>query len=96
MNTHQLLAQVTDVQTFWSGFDGEQRFVLAIVGIVCGTTAVLFLTGIIAGVFYTIRAKQIDVDLKRDMLDRGMTADEIDKVLSGQYSHWWGGWYYKK
>jgi hypothetical protein len=95
MHATNLLVAGPDL-SWLTSFDNEQRFVLIIIGIVFGTIAVLSLTGIIAGTFKGIREKQIDADLKRDMLDRGMTAEEIGKILGSQYTHWMGNWYHKK
>jgi hypothetical protein len=100
MNLSPLIAQMSaepvEVQSLWAGFDGDQRFVLAIIGVTCLTLILIVLGCVTAAVWSAVRTKQIDADLRRDMLDRGMTADEIDKVMSSQFSHWWGGLYYKK
>jgi hypothetical protein len=37
---------------------------------------------VISASWCTVREKQIEADLKRDMLDRGMTPEEIQSVLN--------------
>jgi hypothetical protein len=39
------------------------------------------LLSIVAGVWHKVRSEEIAANLKRDMLDRGMSADEIKTVL---------------
>jgi hypothetical protein len=50
----------------------------AIVGTLLLVTVV---STLVALVWSSIRVKQIEADLKHDMLDRGMTADEIQQVI---------------
>jgi hypothetical protein len=62
---------------FLSKVDGGE--LIAIVSI-CGGMLIALLC-IMAGVWHKVRAEQIAADLKKDMLDRGMSADEIKTVL---------------
>lgn len=91
-----LLAQESNVQSFFAGFDSEQRFVLTIIGIGCVTLVLVALGSVLAGVWSAVRTKQIETDLKRDMLDRGMSAEEIEKVISAMpqsgFDRWLGSW----
>jgi hypothetical protein len=77
-----VLAETSD---YWSeqffGFDAEQRFVVVIVSIGCALVLAITLAGILAGVVTTMHKRRTEENLKRDMLDRGMTADEIVKVI---------------
>jgi hypothetical protein len=89
-----LLAQeAVSSETFFSGFDSNQRFVIAIVGLSGAIFLILILGGVIAGVWSSFKEKQIEADLKRDMLDRGMTPDEIQKVIEATprsgFDKWW-------
>jgi len=63
------------------GFDPEQRFVIVIIVIGCALVLTISLAGILAGVVTTIHKRRTEEGLKRDMLDRGMSADEIAKVI---------------
>ena len=100
MNLSPLIAQVsaeaTEAQSLWAGFDGEQRFVLAILLIVFSGVIAIVLIGAGCSTWKAVKERQLEADIKRDMLDRGMTAEDIERVMSSQYVHWWGGWYYKK
>ena len=76
-----LLAQSTDVTSFMEGFDSTQRFSLVIVGIGCVTLVSTVLISVLLTCWHKLKSDQVEADLKRDMLDRGMTADEIQKVI---------------
>jgi hypothetical protein len=79
-----LLAQ-TDIERHWSmeffGLDQGQRFVLMIVAIGCATGIILGLAGILYSAFDGIHRRRLYADLKREMIDRGMTADEIVRII---------------
>jgi hypothetical protein len=62
-------------------FSSEQWFVLALVAIGCVTAVIISLAGIAASVVSAVHRRRIEENLKQDMLDRGMTADEIVKVI---------------
>jgi hypothetical protein len=96
MHQFNVLAVSSDVQGFFSGFDGNQRFVLTIIGISCLTLVLIVLVGVLSSFWHNLRAQQIEADLKRDMLDRGMTAEEIQKVIEATpqsgFDRWVGSW----
>lgn len=50
--------------------------VLAIVG-----TAIVFLVWIIAHYWHSSRRQELEAALKQDMLNRGLTPEEIERVL---------------
>jgi hypothetical protein len=62
-------------------FSSEQWFVIALVVISCATAVIISLAGITASVVSAVHRRRIEESLKQDMLDRGMTADEIVKVI---------------
>jgi hypothetical protein len=70
---------------FWSGaldgIEADHRFVLLILGIGCGTGIILGTLGIISGAITSVVRRRAEMDLKRDMIDRGMSAEEIAKVI---------------
>lgn len=82
-----LLAQVEATQPAdaWSnhffGLDQEQRFVILIIAIGCATGVICTVVGCITGMYNAIYRRRTEADLKRDMLDRGMSADDITKVI---------------
>jgi hypothetical protein len=93
-----LLAQEESVgsiasETFYGDFSSDQRFVLCLVGLGGILVLILILGLITAFILESLKGKQIEADLKRDMLDRGMTPDEIQKVIQAtpQIDKWWTG-----
>jgi hypothetical protein len=92
----QINAEVTEAQSLWSGFDGEQRFVLAILIIIFSSVIGIVLIGATCSTWKALRERQLEADLKRDMLDRGMTAGEIQQVIEATprsgLDRWMGNW----
>lgn len=80
-NSYLMLAQSADLSNLIEGFDADKRFALAIIGIGCATLVVIVLVSVLSTYWHKVKSDQIEADLKRDMLDRGMTADEIQKVI---------------
>jgi hypothetical protein len=83
-----LLAQAPEAlhdAGFWpnalSGIDAEMRVLLLIVGIGCATGIILGTFGIVSSAINSIHRRRTEVDLKREMIERGMTADEIAKII---------------
>ena len=78
----------------------DQLFVVMLVAIGCGTGIVIALVAIIGGIWNSVRQRQIEAEMKQDMLDRGMTAEEIEKVVKAQpkegLDHWMEVWAKKK
>jgi hypothetical protein len=83
---HILLSQVIWEQndawtsTFF-GLNPAQRFVLIIVAIGCATGVLLGTLGIVTSAISSFHRRRAEMELKREMLDRGMSADEIAKVI---------------
>lgn len=96
-----LLAQVSapTAESFFDGFSADQRFglVFFVVGCIVFLALILIMAG--ASVWSEIKLKQIEADSKRDMLDRGMTADEIQQVIEatprGGFARWISSWFKK-
>jgi len=77
-----LLADLSTEWTEWSsGFEPDQRFILSIVGIGCATGVILGLAGIISGTMSSVHRRRIETEMKRDLVERGMSADEITKII---------------
>ena len=81
-----LLAQVSEsVSDQWAeqlfGFDTEQRFALIIVALGCVTGIVITLACIVSAGFSKAHQRRIETELKREMLDRGMSAEEVARVI---------------
>lgn len=100
--SNSLLSYV--VADAWSdsffGLDNDERFVILIIIIACSTGLLLGLAGIIGGVWHSVKHKQIEAELKQDMLDRGMSAEEIEKVVEATpkegIDRWISAFYKKK
>ncbi|MEM6329964.1 MAG: hypothetical protein AAF790_06935 [Planctomycetota bacterium] len=65
----------------YSRLDADQWFALIVVIVGCATGAIISLAAIFAGVTTKLHRRASEVELKRDMLDRGMTAAEIAEVI---------------
>jgi hypothetical protein len=64
-----------------SGLDAGQRTGILIVAISCGTAVILGLAGIILSGVNSIHRRRTEVDFKRELVERGMSADEIATVI---------------
>lgn len=64
-----------------SGLDPDKRFALIIVLIGCATgvlcTVVVFVSSTITAIHY----RRVEADMKREMIERGLSADEITKII---------------
>ena len=77
-----VLAQVNDRWTDeFFGLDQEKRFVILILAIVFGTTILISIAGIIGGTLSGIHRRRLEANLKQDMLDRGMSAEDVAQVI---------------
>jgi len=65
----------------WLGLDQDKFFVVILTAIGCFTAIVISLAGIIYSCVDAIHRRRNEADLKREMLDRGMSAEEIAKVI---------------
>ena len=70
----------------WSGsiLEGlvpEQRFVIVLTMLGCATGIVISLAGIASSWAAASQRRRIEADLKREMLDRGMSVDEVVKII---------------
>jgi hypothetical protein len=63
------------------GLDHGERFAALAIVVGCATGIVIALAGFISGTIDKVHRRRIEAELKRDMLDRGMSADEVVKVI---------------
>jgi hypothetical protein len=63
------------------GFGSEQRFVVIIVALGCATGLIITLVCVISSAISSAHQRRLEIELKREMLDRGMSADEVAKVI---------------
>lgn len=81
-----LLAQVSEsVPDPWAdaffGLDASERFPLLIVAIGCITGVIITLACLISSAISSAHQRRLEIELKREMLDRGMSADEVARVI---------------
>ena len=81
-----LLADYWSEQFF--GLESDERFVLLLVGIGCLTGVIIISTAIVGTVVALVHQRRTEVelkreiaDMKRDMLDQGLSAEDIEKVI---------------
>jgi hypothetical protein len=77
-----MLAQTQDAwaETFF-GLNQEQRFVLMIISIGCATGVICTVVGCTAGTLSAIHRRRLEQELKHELLDRGMNAEEVSRVV---------------
>jgi len=79
-----LLAQETmqsGSPNMFFGLGNDERFVVLLTAIGCATAVLIVVAVTISSVIGSIHRRSAEYNLKRDMLDRGMTADEIAQVI---------------
>jgi hypothetical protein len=82
LNYPMILGQMSDsaAHSFFD-LDPQFRFVLMIVAIVFGTLLIITTVGILSFMTRSIHHRRLEVALKHDLLDRGMSADEVARVV---------------
>jgi hypothetical protein len=63
------------------GIDPDKRFVLLLVLVGLAFGLVLGVAGIVSGTINSLHRRRSELDLKREMIERGMSADEIEKII---------------
>jgi hypothetical protein len=71
------------VESFTSLGPGE-RLPVFIVGSMLGVFAIVFIVTVVAGTVYKIHKNRLADALKRDLLERGMSAEEIAMVITAK------------
>lgn len=65
----------------FSDLDPSKRFALLVVVVGCGTGVLCTLITSITGAVNSYHHRRVEADMKREMIERGMSADEIAKVV---------------
>jgi hypothetical protein len=60
----------------------DERFALCVTSVVIGLTALVFIIGLITHTVSKIHRTRLEAALKRELLDRGLSADEIAEVIA--------------
>jgi hypothetical protein len=76
------MAAPSNLWEFLMTFDAGERFPLVITMIVFGTTALVFIVGIVAITLKSMHKHRLDDALKRELVDRGMSAEEIERIVA--------------
>ncbi len=63
------------------GLDANQRFVALLTLVGCVTGVIIALAGILYSALDAAHRRRTEANLKREMLDRGMSVDEVVKVI---------------
>jgi hypothetical protein len=61
--------------------ESDERFAALAIVVGCATGIIISLGAFVAGAIDKVHRRRVESDLKRDMLDRGMSADEVVKVI---------------
>ena len=79
----ETFAQLQDdvwANTFF-GLDSDERFVLLLTLVGCITGVIITLAGLIYSAADAAHRRRTEANLKREMLDRGMSVEEVVKVI---------------
>lgn len=93
----QLLAEVGFLTSLTSDFTSQQRYVLCLTVLGCATLVLVVSVAVVAGVWQSVRKREAEVELTRDLLDQGKTAEEIERIIRPAdgfcraIGGWWGG-----
>jgi hypothetical protein len=64
-----------------SGLDPNKRFALVVVVIGCATGVLCTAITMISGTVNSMHRRRIEAEMKREMIERGMSAEEIAKII---------------
>src|SRR4029079_2208805 len=64
-----------------SDLNPNNRFALIVVVVGCATGVICTLVVFISSTINSIHHRRLETDMKREMIERGMSADEITKVI---------------
>jgi hypothetical protein len=65
----------------WNDLNPNNRFALIVVIVGCATGVLCTLITVASSTINSIHRRRVEADMKRDMIERGMSADEIAKVI---------------
>jgi hypothetical protein len=85
-----------------SELDPDKRFALIVVVVGCATGVICTLVVFISSTINSIHLRRVEADMKREMIERGMSAEEITKVIEAAMppedatQRWIASWAKKK
>lgn len=74
-------ATPSNLWEFLMTFDPSMRFPLVIVSIVFGTVLLVIIVVIVATTITSVHKHRLEDALKRELVDRGMSAEEIERIV---------------
>ncbi len=86
----------------FSNLEPKERFALIVVVIGCATGVVCTVVTFAASTINSMHRRRVEADMKRDMIERGMSADEITKIIEAAMppedavQRWIASWAKKK
>ena len=67
----------------WLGaIEPDERFALCVVAIIFGSVLLAFIIGFISYTIRGIHRSRLETDLKRELLDRGLSVDEVATIVA--------------
>jgi hypothetical protein len=67
--------------TMMSDLDSDKRFALVTVVIGCATGVICTVVVFVSGTINSIHRRRLEAEMKREMIERGMSADEIATII---------------
>jgi hypothetical protein len=64
-----------------AAIEPDERFALCVVATILGTVLFVFTIGFITFTIRSIHRSRLETELKRELLDRGLSVDEVAKVI---------------
>jgi hypothetical protein len=86
----------------WNDINPNNRFALVVVVVGCATGVLCTLIVFVSQTITSIHYRRVEAEMKRDMIERGMSADEITKVIEAAMppedatQRWIASWARKK
>jgi hypothetical protein len=94
----QTVQSIPESGGLFSGMDPDHRFGVMLAIILAVTLVVIVLGCVGWSAANSMHRRRLEADMKRDMLDRGMSADEVAKVIEaapppeGGFDRWMASW----
>jgi hypothetical protein len=77
-----LFAQSPDAVTgMFSGLDPDKKFALVTVVVGCATGVICTIVMFVSSTINSVHRRRLEADMKREMIERGMTAQEIATII---------------
>jgi hypothetical protein len=68
----------------FTGLDPSKRFTLIILVLGCITAVLCTAITFMSSTIVSIHRRRTEIDMKRDMIERGLSADEITKIVEAE------------